>query len=98
MILAVCLTLFALSTIISWSLYGVRCCEFLFHGNRAVVNVYKIIFILFTIIGSTLSLADVWNIADILNAFMAVPNLIALVVLSPQIVKLVGDFFAKNKN
>ena len=67
-IIALCLSLFALSTVLSWSLYGVRCCEFLFKGNQVAVTIYKVIFILFVIMGSTLSLADVWNIADILNA------------------------------
>jgi len=96
-IIAVCLSLFALSTVLSWSLYGVRCCEFIFKGNKAVVTIYKVIFVIFVIVGSTLSLADVWNIADILNACMAVPNLIALIVLSPQVVKLTREFFANVK-
>ena len=96
-IIAVCLSLFALSTVLSWSLYGVRCCEYLFRGNKAAVTVYKIIFVVFVIIGSTLSLSDVWNIADILNALMAVPNLIALIVLSPEVVRLTREFFSNVK-
>ncbi|MBR6350378.1 MAG: sodium:alanine symporter family protein [Lachnospiraceae bacterium] len=96
-ILAVCLSLFALSTIMSWSLYGVRCCEYLFNGNKVAVTIYKIIFVLFVIMGATLALDDVWNIADILNACMAVPNLIALVALSPKVVKLTKDFFTEQK-
>ncbi len=99
-ILALCLSLFALSTIISWSLYGVRCCEFIFKGNKVAINIYKVVFILVVIIGSTLSLSDVWNIADILNALMAFPNLIALIALSPTVYHLTKEFFAglrKNK-
>ena len=96
-ILAVCLSLFALSTIMSWSLYGVRCCEYLFKGSKAAVGIYKVIFVLFVIMGSTLALDDVWNIADILNACMAVPNLVALIALSPQVVKLSKEFFTKQK-
>ena len=96
-ILAVCLSLFALSTVLSWSLYGVRCCEFLSKGNQKIVTGYKVIFVLFVIIGSTLSLDDVWNIADALNAFMAIPNLIALVALSPEIVKLTRKYFTSVK-
>ncbi len=96
-ILAVCLSLFALSTIMSWSLYGVRCCEYLFRGNRVIVTIYKVIFVLFVIVGATLALDDVWNIADILNAFMAVPNLVALIALSPKVVKLTREFFANVK-
>ena len=97
-ILALCLSLFALSTIMSWSLYGVRCCEYLFKGNKVVVTIYKVIFVLFVIVGATLSLNDVWNIADILNAFMAVPNLVALIFLSPRVVKLTREFFANVKH
>ncbi len=96
-IIAVCLSLFALSTIMSWSLYGVRCCEFIFKGNKVIVTIYKVIFVIFVIVGSTLSLADVWNIADILNAFMAVPNLIALIVLSPVVYRETRDFFRQVK-
>ena len=81
----------------SWSLYGVRCCEYLFNGNKVAVTIYKIIFVLFVIMGATLALDDVWNIADILNACMAVPNLIALVALSPKVVKLTKDFFTEQK-
>ncbi|MCQ2530154.1 MAG: sodium:alanine symporter family protein [Lachnospiraceae bacterium] len=97
-IIAVCLSLFALSTIISWSLYGVRCCEFIFKGNKVAITIYKIVFIIFIIMGSTLSLNDVWNIADILNACMAIPNLIALIALSPQVVKLTKEFFSGLKS
>ena len=96
-ILAVCLSLFALSTILSWSLYGVRCCEYLCRDNKVVSTIYKVIFVLFVIVGSTLSLSDVWNIADILNACMAIPNLIALIVLSPRVVKLTKEFFSNVK-
>ncbi len=96
-ILAVCLSMFALSTVLSWSLYGVRCCEYIFKGNKVAVSIYKIVFILFVIMGSTLSLADVWNIADILNACMAVPNLIALIALSPVVYKLLKEYLGHLK-
>ncbi len=96
-IIAVCLSLFALSTILSWSLYGVRCCGFLFKDSKVATTIYKIVFVLFVIMGATLSLADAWNIADILNALMAIPNLIALLFLSPEIVKLVKEFLADLK-
>ncbi len=92
MIIAVGITLFALSTILSWSLYGTRCFEYLF-GTKASI-VYKVIFIIVIVIGATLSLNDVWNIADALNAFMAIPNLIALLLLSPVVIKLSKEFFA----
>lgn len=93
-ILAVCLSLFALSTIISWSLYGTRCMAFLCDNKDLPVIIYKVIFVAFTIIGCTLSLNDAWNLADALNGLMSIPNLIALLVLSPIVIKLTKDFFA----
>ena len=93
LIIAVCLSLFALSTILSWSLYGVRCCEYIF-GSRSV-RIYQVIFILFIIVGATMSLADAWNLADALNGFMAIPNLIALLALSGVTVKLTREHFEK---
>ena len=90
-ILALCLALFALSTVLSWSLYGTRCFEYLF-GTKASIG-YKIVFILFAIIGATMSLSDAWNLADALNGFMAIPNLIAILTLSPVIIKLVREYF-----
>ena len=94
-ILALCLALFALSTVLSWSLYGTRCFEYLF-GTKASTG-YKIVFVLFAIIGATMSLSDAWNLADALNGFMAIPNLIAILTLSPVIIKLVRDYFKENK-
>ena len=88
-IIAVCLSLFALSTILSWSLYGTRCFEYLF-GVKAT-KVYQGVFIAFVIIGATMSLADAWNLADALNGFMAIPNLIALLALSGVTIKLTKE-------
>ena len=95
LIIAVAITLFALSTILSWSLYGTRCCEFLL-GSK-VTLVYQIIFVFTVIIGATLDLELVWNIADTLNGFMAVPNLIALLGLSGVVIKLTKDYFAADQ-
>ena len=95
MIIAVGITLFALSTILSWALYGTRCCEFLL-GTKSV-PVYQALFILVIVIGATLELELVWNIADTLNGFMAIPNLIALLGLSGVVVKLTKNYFDKEK-
>ena len=92
-IVAVGITLFALSTILSWSLYGTRCCEYLL-GSKAA-KVYQIIFVAVILVGATLELELVWNIADTLNGFMAIPNLIALLGLSPVVIKLTKEHFAK---
>ena len=93
-IIAVCLSLFALSTILSWSLYGTRCCEYIF-GHKSV-RVYQVLFICFIIIGATMSLADAWNLADALNGFMAIPNLIALLALSGVTIKLTKEHLEAN--
>ncbi|MBQ2855299.1 MAG: sodium:alanine symporter family protein [Oscillospiraceae bacterium] len=95
LIVAVGIGLFALSTILSWSLYGTRCCEFLL-GHKSV-PVYQTIFVAVIIIGATLELDLVWNIADTLNGFMAIPNLVALLGLSGVVYKLTKEHFEKEK-
>ncbi len=95
LIVAVGIGLFALSTILSWSLYGTRCFEFLTGGR--FVRVFQIIFVAVVIIGATLELELVWNIADTLNGFMAIPNLVALLGLSGVVIKLTKDFFKNEK-
>ena len=93
LIVAVSISLFALTTILSWSLYGSRCCEYLL-GTKAV-PVYQVLFVGVILIGATLKLQLVWDIADTLNGFMAVPNLIALLGLSGVVIKLTREHFAK---
>ena len=94
-VVAVCLSLFAFSTILTWALYGTRCTEYLF-GTK-VNKVYQIIFCLILIVGATSKLEIVWNIADTLNGLMALPNLIALLLLSPIVVKLCKEYFSELK-
>ena len=96
LLLTVGISLFALSTILSWSLYGTRCCEYLLGGGKGV-RMYQIIFVLITIIGATLKLDLVWDIADTLNGFMALPNLVALLGLSGVVIKLTKDHFNQGK-
>ena len=95
LIVAVGISLFALSTILSWSLYGSRCFEFLTGGKG--VGVFQTIFVFMVVIGATLKLDLVWNIADTLNGFMAIPNLIALLGLSGVVIKLTKEHFAALK-
>ena len=92
LIIAVGITLFALSTVLSWSLYGTRCFEYLF--GLQFVKLYQVIFIIIVVIGSTLELSLVWNIADTLNGFMAIPNLIALLGLSGVVIQLTKEHFS----
>ncbi|WP_329886119.1 sodium:alanine symporter family protein [Pseudoramibacter faecis] len=92
-IIAVCITMFAFSTLLSWSLYGARATEFLF-GTKSI-KVYQALYILFVIVGANVQLAVVWQIADTMNALMAIPNLIAVLALSPTVVQLAKAYFAK---
>ncbi|MBQ0023628.1 MAG: sodium:alanine symporter family protein [Prevotellaceae bacterium] len=76
---------FAFSTILGWSYYGERAMEYL-AGKKSIIF-YRLIFILLVFAGSTMSLALVWNLADIMNALMAIPNLVSLLLLSGVIAK-----------
>ena len=92
---AICLSLFALSTVLAWALYGTRCIEYLF-GYKAV-RVYQVIFCLFACIAGTVKLDLAWAVADTLNGLMAIPNLVGLAFLSPVVVKLTKEYFATVK-
>ena len=92
-VVAVAVVLFALSTVLSWALYGSRCFEFLF--GRKLLPAYQTIFVLVCLVGASMELNVVWNIADTLNGFMAIPNLIALLGLSGVVVKLTREHFAQ---
>ena len=85
LILVVGIITFAYSTILGWSYYGERCCEYLF-GAKGILP-YKLVFIAVIAIGPVLSLDLAWTVANILNALMAVPNLIAVLLLSGVIAK-----------
>ena len=91
LIITISITLFALSTLLTWSLYGTRCYEYLF--GQATSKFYQIIFIGTVVIGACLKLDLVWTIAEMLNGFMAIPNLIALITLSPVVFKLTKKYF-----
>lgn len=92
---AVAILLFAGSTILSWSLYGTRCAEYLF-GRKSRVP-YQVLFVLFIIAGATMDLSLAWDIADTLNGLMAIPNLIALLGLSGVVIKATKDYFSERK-
>ena len=84
---AIALCCFAFSTIIGWGLYGVRCLEFIV-GSKAN-TVFMILYSLVAILGATVNLDLLWGIADTCNGLMAIPNLIALFLLSGTLVKLI---------
>lgn len=78
------ITMFAFATIIGWAYYGERCVEYLF-GKRNLL-LYKAVYIVFILFGSVMNLDLVWSISDTFNGLMAIPNLIALIFLSRQVV------------
>ncbi|WP_342752796.1 alanine/glycine:cation symporter family protein [Shouchella clausii] len=81
---------FAYSTIIGWSYYGEKCFGYLFGDKNTII--YKIIFVVVVMIGAGTSVQIVWDIADIFNGLMAIPNLIGLLLLSNVIVKETDKF------
>ena len=91
-IVACSLAVFAFTTLLGWSLYSERCTQFLF-GPKAVLP-FRIVWVLAVPLGAIVSLNFVWALADIMNILMAVPNLIALLLLSPIVVRLSREFFA----
>ena len=91
--LTIFLVLFAFTTILGWNYYGERCFEFLF-GVR-LIWLYRVIFVLMVLLGGFIELDMVWIIADIVNALMALPNLIALLVLSPVVIAETKKYFNK---
>jgi len=93
---AVALCCFAFSTIIGWGLYGSRCIEFVF-GSKTV-RPFLVLYSFVSIIGATMELGLLWDIADTFNGFMAVPNLIALFLLSGMVVKLSKEYFEKTNS
>lgn len=89
---AVAMCCFAFSTIIGWGLYGTRCIEFLF-GSRAN-KPFMLLYALVAIVGATMDLGLMWGIAETFNGLMAIPNLIAVFLLSGVVVGLVKEYFA----
>ena len=90
------LIFFAYTTIIGWSFYGERCAEYLL-GVKVILP-YRILWVIVVFAGTTIDLNMVWIIAEILNGLMAIPNLIALLLLSPMVFKLTKEYYANNSN
>ena len=88
---AIAMCCFAFSTIIGWGLYGTRCVEFLL-GTRAN-RPFMILYALVAIVGTTMELGLMWNIAETFNGLMVIPNLIAVFLLSGVVVRLVKEYF-----
>ena len=88
------LILFAFSTIIGWSYYGEKCAEFIF--GEKVIPIYRLLWIIIIPFGAIIKLNLVWLIADIMNGLMAIPNLIALILLSPLVFSKTRELLSKN--
>jgi AGCS family alanine or glycine:cation symporter len=94
-ILVIGIIAFAYSTILGWSYYGERCVEYLF-GRKGMIP-YKLVFILVLFIAPIISLDMVWTLSDIFNALMAIPNLIAVILLSGVVVRETNYYLYGNR-
>ncbi|MBT3764985.1 MAG: sodium:alanine symporter family protein [Rhodospirillaceae bacterium] len=90
-VIAVALTVFAFTTILGWSYYCERSLQYLF--GVKIITPFRVVWSLAALVGATLKLGFVWLLADTLNALMAIPNLIALALLSPIVFKITKEFF-----
>lgn len=93
-ILSLCIALFAFTTMLGWSYYGERCAQFLL-GSKVVIP-FRILWVLGVFIGTQMSLGLVWKMSDALNGMMAIPNLLALLLLSPVVFKLTKQYFQQD--
>ena len=100
-ILSVGIITFAFSTILGWSYYGERAIEYLGGKNpkvcKWIILIYRVAWIIAVYLGSVMSLSLVWNVADIMNALMAIPNLIAVLLLSGVVVRETKKYLWDNK-
>lgn len=90
-ILSLCIALFAFTTMLGWSYYGERCAQFLL-GPKVVLP-FRVLWVLGIFLGTQMSLGLVWKMSDALNGMMAIPNLIALLLLSPVVFKLTRQYY-----
>lgn len=95
-ILSLCIALFAFTTMLGWSYYGERCAQFLL-GPKVVLP-FRILWVIGVFVGTQMSLGLVWKMSDALNGMMAIPNLLALLLLSPVVFKLTKQYFQSHDN
>jgi AGCS family alanine or glycine:cation symporter len=94
-IVAIGLSIFAFTTILGWSFYSEKCAEYLF--GEGVIKPFRVAWLIAIPVGATSSLDFIWLLADTLNALMAIPNLIALILLSPVVFKLTKDHYRASR-
>jgi AGCS family alanine or glycine:cation symporter len=92
-IVATGLSVFAFTTVLGWSFYGEKCAEYLF--GVSVITPFRLCWILALPLGATAQLDFIWLVADTLNALMALPNLVALILLSPVVFSLTREYYSK---
>ncbi|MCQ4348601.1 sodium:alanine symporter family protein [Pseudomonas stutzeri] len=92
-LLSIALVVFAFTTILGWSYYGEKCWEFMV-GTRAILP-YRLLWVLAVPFGAVAQLDFAWLLSDTLNGLMAIPNLIALLLLSPVVIRLTREYFAR---
>lgn len=97
-ILMICLTFFAFTTILGWDYYSERCLAYLTNGNMAAQKTFKWLYVLAVLAGPFLTVSAVWTIAEILNGFMAIPNLIGLLALNGVVAAETRSFFKRLKD
>ncbi len=88
------LAVFAFTTLLGWSVYGERCVEYLF-GERSILP-FRLLWVIAVPLGAVLKLDFIWLLADTMNALMAIPNLIALLLLSPVVFRLTREYFTRD--
>lgn len=93
-LLSIAIILFAFSTVIGWSCYGLSATEYLFK-NKAASLIYRILYVAATVVGATMKLDLVWDISDTLNGLMSIPNLIGLLIMAPTVVKLTDNYLRR---
>lgn len=96
-LLMMCLACFAFTTILGWNYYAERCLSYLIGASPRVTKVFRYLYILAIFVGPYLTVEAVWNLADIFNGLMAIPNVIALLALSGVVSSETKDYFARRK-
>ena len=97
-VLMICLVFFAFTTILGWDYYSERCLEYIVNGRMGAVKVYRWLYILAVLIGPFITVSAVWQIADIFNGLMAIPNMVGLFVLSGVVRRETLGFFISGKH
>ena len=98
LVLGVAVILFALSTMVSWSYYGLKCWTYLFGQSKANEYIYKVLFCIFIVIGSAISAKAVFDFGDAMIFAMCFPNILGLYILMPNVRRAMKDYFARVKS